>query len=420
MPAQFGLGTKSKVNPIADGSWLSRERVIRIAAISAAAGLAMLLFLWAARSGTVDRFGQPVGSDFTAFWNAGRIANAGHPAQAWDLGALNAAVRATHGTAYPIAWLYPPVFLLVASALAAMPYLTALLLWQLFSLSIVAVVLQRILKDRAATAVALASPLTPMVLAHGQNAFLTAGLLGSGLLLLERRPWLGGFLLGALVYKPQLALVIGPLLLFTRNWRALAAAILAAAALIALSWAAFGAECWTAFAQSLAASRAFMEQGAVGFHKSASLFAVARMWGGPVAAGYAVQIAGMAAALVILWRSAKAVPNIRSAGACAAAALSTPYLLDYDLAIVGLGAVFLYAEARQRGFQPYERFALAFIWAVPWISRPAAQYALVPLGAISILLLGWFAWRSARQGIAMPPLTCSVCPVTYPASLDAR
>ena len=49
-----------------------------------------------ARAGTVDFFGQPVGSDFTAFWNAGLIANQGHPTQAWNLDLLNAGVRATH------------------------------------------------------------------------------------------------------------------------------------------------------------------------------------------------------------------------------------------------------------------------------------------------------------------------------------
>src|SRR5438046_1613161 len=103
-----------KVEAIASGSWLTRERVLGVAVISGAAGAAMLLFLWLARAGTVDFFGQPVGSDFTAFWNAGLIANQGHPTQAWNLDLLNAGVRATHGTSYEIAWLYPPVFLLVA------------------------------------------------------------------------------------------------------------------------------------------------------------------------------------------------------------------------------------------------------------------------------------------------------------------
>jgi hypothetical protein len=137
-----------------------------------------------------------------------------------------------------------------------------------------------------------------------------------------------------------------------------------------------------------------------------------RLWGGSVGAGYAAQLAGIVAALLLIWRSAGNGTNFRAAAVCAAAALSTPYLFDYDMAVVGIGAAFLYAEARRSGFLPYEGSALAFIWIAPWFSRPAAQYLALPLGPAAMLLLAWLAWRRVRQGIAIPPLTCSVCPVT--------
>ncbi|MEA3057410.1 MAG: hypothetical protein QOF34_225 [Sphingomonadales bacterium] len=397
---------------LASGSWVTRERVKAIATVSAAAGVAMLLFLWLAGHGTIDFFGQPIGSDFTAFWNAGRLANIGEAPQAWNPDALNASVRSTHGVTYPTAWLYPPVFLLVAAPLAAMPYLAALLLWQTLSLGAIALTLNAILKDRRAMMIALASPLTPMVLAHGQNAFLTAALLGAGLVALDRRPRTAGSLLAGLVYKPQLGLVVAPLLIMTKRWRALAWGALTGIALIGLSLLLWGVSSWIAFANSLAISRMYMEQGAIGFYKSASLFAMARQWGAPVALGYGLQAAGLLAALWILFRARNASTNIRAAGVCAAAALSTPYLIDYDMAVVGLGAVFLYAEARRSAFAPYERSALAIIWIAPWFSRPAAQYLTIPLGPLAMLLLAWLTVRRMRQGIAIPPLTCSVCPVT--------
>jgi hypothetical protein len=400
------------VKALESGSWLSRERVTRVAFISAAAGAAMLLFLWLARTGTVDYFGQPVGSDFSAFWNAGHLANAGAAPHAWNHAMLNASIQATHGTPYNAAWLYPPVFLLVMAALAALPYLPALLAWQSFSLTIIGLTLRRILKNRRDTLIAIASPLTPLVLAHGQNSFLTAGLLGGGLILLEDRPELAGCLLGGLAYKPQLALVLLPLLLLIRNWRALIAAASMAAALVLLSTMIWGLDSWIAFAGSLHMGREYMEQGTAGFYKSPSLFSMARLWGGSVSIGYAAQLAGIVAALLLIWRSAGKGTNFRAAAVCAAAALSTPYLFDYDMAVVGIGAAFLYAEARQARFLPFERSALAFIWIAPWVSRPAAQYLMLPLGSAAMLLLAWLAWRRMRQGIVIPPLTCNVCPVT--------
>jgi hypothetical protein len=35
------------------------------------------------------------------------------------------------------------------------------------------------------------------------------------------------------------------------------------------------------------------------------------------------------------------------------------------------------------------------IWIAPLFTRPAAQFALLPLAQIAILLLAWMAWRRA-------------------------
>jgi hypothetical protein len=376
-----------------------------IAVLSALGGAGMLLFLWLARHGTVSYFGQPVGSDFTAFWNAGKLADAGEAASAWNPAMLNAGVEATHGIVFGTAWLYPPVFLLVAAPLAVLPYLPALLIWQLVSLGLLALTLDAILKDRRALLVALASPLTPMVLGHGQNAFLTASLLGSALLFLNRKPWRSGALFGGLIYKPQLGIVVVPLLLFTRSLRAILAAIFIAAALVALTICLWGIESWMAFFASLDVGRSYMELGAVGFYKSASLFSAVRMWGASIVVGYIVQAVGTIFAIYLLWTTRKASTNLRAAAACAAAALSTPYLLDYDMAVVGIGGAFLYAEAVRTRSLDFERTVLAFIWIAPWFSRPLAQEAAIPLGPVAMILLSVVAVRRARQGIAIPPLT---------------
>ena len=52
---------------IACGSWLSADRVRAVALISGIMGIAMLGYLLFGGRGTVEPFGQPYGSDFTAF-----------------------------------------------------------------------------------------------------------------------------------------------------------------------------------------------------------------------------------------------------------------------------------------------------------------------------------------------------------------
>jgi hypothetical protein len=383
---------------LASGVWLTGSRVRAIAVISGLFGAAMLAFLALAGEGTLDPFGQPIGTDFSAFWHAGRIANGGNPAAAWDLELLNTSVRATHaGSDFATAWVYPPVFLLVASPLAALPYLPALLVWQLLGVVLIIWALSAILKDRLAVLVCLASPLTPMVLGHGQNAFLTSALLGGGLLALAAdRPGRAG-MFGALACKPQLAVQVAPLLLFTRNWRAIGASLLVSAILIGASLLLWGADAWLAFIDSTSLPRRFMEEGAVGHYKSASLFSMARHWGASLAFSYLLQALGAVAGMALLWRLRASSPFVLCAVACAGIALSTPYLLDYDMTVVGLGAVFLYAEARRTTFLDYEKAALAYIWVAPWFGRQVAEIAYLPLLPVSMVLLAVLAHRRATE-----------------------
>ena len=64
----------------------------------------------------------------------------------------------------------------------------------------------------------LAFPAVFLNAAHGQNGFLSAALLGGGLLIMDRRPLLAGVCFGAMAFKPHLALAIPFALIFARRW----------------------------------------------------------------------------------------------------------------------------------------------------------------------------------------------------------
>lgn len=383
------------IEQLRTGEWLSRERVQRIALISALAGAAMLGIVMLTAKGTIDLLGRPVGTDFSAFWNAGWLANRGRAGDAWNIAIHTATMRVNHGAPQldPTPWFYPPVFLMVASPLARLPYLLAVTLWQALSLALIGATLWKIVGDRRAVLVALASPLSWSVLGHGQNAYLTAALLGGGLAAIGKSAS-GGALFGALVYKPQMGLLLAPWLVIERRWAAMVVGAAAALTLIGLSILFWGWSSWIAFADALEFGRSqILEEGAVPFYKSASLFGAARLWGASVPVAYAVQSVGAAASLALIWRLRSASWRVRSAGFCAAAALWTPYVQDYDLAVVGVGAAFLYSESVETGFAPWERSALALMWAQPGFARAAAQWLLLPTGPMITLLLAWFVMR---------------------------
>ena len=216
----------------------------------------------------IDLWSRPLGTDFSGVWVAGQEVRAGHPSLPYDNAAHAAAQSAAFGPSDSfLPWPYPPFFLVVAGLLAALPYLAALALWQgatlAFYLAAVLRGLGEAMPGRRDTIVAaLAFPAVAIDLLHGQNGFLSAGLIGFGTLLLQRRPLAGGVLLGLLAYKPQLALAVPVALAAGRHWRALAMAGVTMAAMTVGTLVAFGPEPWHAFVRNLGfARRIILEAG---------------------------------------------------------------------------------------------------------------------------------------------------------------
>ena len=392
------------IGALRSGSWLTRERVRRIAMIAGLGSIALIVWLFATSSGTLDWIGRPLGTDFSNVWTAGRMALEGRAAEAWNWDAHFAVQRAVHHKADVdvFGWHYPPPFLLVAAALATLPYIPALVLWQAVTLVPFAWMMTRLVREerRDVLLLTLAAPVTLMCLTHGHNGFLTGLLLGGGLLLLDRRPLLAGLLFGCLIYKPQFALIVPPLLLAGRSWRAILGAGLSAAALVAITLVVWGWPVWQAFLDSLPLTRnVIIEQGSTGFHKIMSPFAAMRLWGGSIGAAYAVQLAFTLAAVAgvcwFAWRRDRL--ELRNAFVCAATAISTPYVLDYDLVVLLPALAWLWLDGRKRGFLPWDGTWMALIWFAPLVARNLAQVSLIPLGLISALAVAGIALRRALR-----------------------
>ncbi len=244
-----------------------------------------------------------------------------------------------------------------------------------------------------------------MNLGHGHNGFLTAALMGFALVSLDTRPVLAGVLFGLLSYKPQFGLMIPLVLLATGRWRTLFAAAATVAALVIAATLAFGMETWRAFFVFAEYTRAIvLETGETGWHKIQSVFSWTRMWGAPLSLAYAIQGAvtlAIAAAMIWLWRSPASFA-LKAAALCLAAILGTPYSIDYDLMVLAPAIAFLAIDGLSRGFDPWEKSALAFLWAVPLVARGFAQVTLIPLGVIAMLVVFALILRKASGRSAAP------------------
>jgi hypothetical protein len=288
--------------------------------------------------------------------------------------------------------------MLAAETLARMPYGLALAMWTLATLAVYLAAIHRILPGRVAMLAALGFPAVLSNLSHGQNGFLTAGLLGCALVLLERRPWIAGIFFGLLAYKPQFAPLIPLALAAGRCWRTICAAALTVATAIAVSWSVFGPSAWQAFFTSLKIARvAGLEQGSAGWEKLQSLFAAVRMFGGNVQTAYAVQaVSAAVAATTVVWIWRKPIsPAIKGAALGAGMLTLTPYVFDYDLVILALPIAWLASVGLRQGFLPWEKITLFAAWLVPLLARRVGAELHVPLTpAVMALLLGMIVRRA--------------------------
>jgi hypothetical protein len=381
-----------------DAAWLDADRAKAwsngLFAVTMLAVAAMVGF----SRGGLDAGGKALGTDFLSFYSASELALGGRPAAAYDPAAHHAAEIATFGRDLGyFAFFYPPMFLLVCTPLAVLPYTGALAVWLAGTFSAFAATMRGWLDRRIGWPAVVAYPAVFLTVGHGQNAFLSAALLGAGALWLERRAALAGVAFGLLAFKPHFGLLLPVALIAGRRWKTLSAATATVIAFGCASWFAFGAPTWLAFLRNGALARETLERGVV-LPKMASTFAAVRVLGGAVALAYSLQgIVLLVTAVALVW-AIKRRPDVRSEGALltVAALLATPFLLDYDLVMLALPMAWLLREGMRTGFRPWEKIGLLAGYLLPLAARPFAMFAHVPLAPV--VLAGIFGLVLRRVG----------------------
>lgn len=393
-----------------DADWLDGRRARAYLNILAAITLIGVVGYLALSRGGLDPLGKPLGTDFASFWTASQLALAGHPADAWRVDIHGAAQAAMFGPeAGYTAFLYPPPYLLLCLPLALAPYVFALAAWLLLTgLAFVRTVTAWCVEaggQGLGWLPILAFPAVVVNAGHGQNGFLTAALLGTGALVCDRRPWLAGVLFGALIIKPQLAVLIPVFLLLAGNWRSALAAGLTVVALCLLSLAIFGPAAWQGFLDSSGLARALLQNGTIGYAKLQSAYAGVRLLGGANGLAWMVQAATALVAIAALWTVRRRTSGPANGAALAGATLlTTPFLHDYDLTLLAVPLAWLFSRANRTGFLPWERLALLAGFMLPLVSQTVGTAVGIPLAPLVVLaIVLCIVRRAAMEGAAPQP-----------------
>lgn len=392
---------------LATASWLTAARVRRLAVVFGV----FAVLLWAADSirhtshGLVNAEGDQLGRDFVNYWAGAHLAAEGRAAQVYDLQHFVVFERAHTAANAHLKWYsYPPTTILLSLPLALTAFVPGLLLWLAAGGLILAAMLRRALGWGWGLVAAFTTPAALMNAVSGQNGAYSAALLAGGILALERRPWLAGMLFGTLCFKPHLALLVPVALIAGGYWRALLAGAVSALVLTGASYLAFGAASWSGFLHNAPINVHVLEHGLGFWERMPTPFSAVRLAGGSLSLAYAAQAAsalGAAVLTALAWRS-RAPLRVRGAVLILAGFLATPYAWDYDLVVSIFAVVWLAAEARERGFMPYEKVTLLLLAALPLAALLVQRALPLNIGCLILWASLLIAARRAREPAAMP------------------
>lgn len=384
-------------HPLRDAPWINAERMRIWGLILLAITVLAMIGLVVTANGNMDITGKPLGTDFISFWTAARLALTDGVAATYTPAlhyALQKAVFPPDPGYY--AFFYPPLFLLLVLPLGGLPYLAALAIWLGVTGSAYILVLRRFMGPELPLWSVLAYPAVLANAGHGQNGFLTTALLGTGLWLMDKAPWLAGLAFALLACKPHMLVLIPPVLLLTGRWRVLAATMLGVALFATITTAMFGITGWRGFLDVSPLARAVLEQNGVGYEKMQSLFAAVRLLGGGVWLAYGAQaLAAIAAAgLLVSLRLRCALHGpLEQAMIAALVLVPSPFMLDYDLSVLAVPLAILATTGIRTGFMPYEKLVLLAAFALPALARTIAGTIGLPVTPLVMAALVWVLAR---------------------------
>jgi hypothetical protein len=355
-----------------------------------------------AGNGYVDDTGLPVGHDFAVFWSASKVARNQTPEQAYDLNAINGVMLDAIGTNIPQwAWNYPPTFFLFICPLSLLDYPVSYIAWSSITFMLLALIILLIARIPLAIFLLIGFPAVVYNLFAGQNGFLSAFLLGAGLLMINTCSFGGGIVLSLLLFKPHLTIMIPFALIAGKYWTAFIGFIVGSFGYFLLSLSLFGSNSWFAFLENLPFSFSHWQTDTF-WIKMPSLYALARLIGVDSATAAILQLSALLLLIFIVmyaWAQKISFP-VKGSLLVICTVLASPYLFHYDLCLLTLLFAWLGKEVI-RDIDMHREAVLILCWVGLYLSffiLPEYGLNLTLVFLIMLLMLTWnYARREQRE-----------------------
>ncbi len=383
------------------------ERFARLSAIMMALGVAIYVVSVVVKINAPGYQGEAVQIDFAAFWAAARLALAGEPLAAFDIGRLQVAMALPPDTpGGEMLWLYPPGWHMVITPFGLLPFSLAFTVYSALSYLAFALAVRPLAAPLpGGLALMLAGPAIVLILKFGNNSlFSTAALIAALGALGQGRAALAGCFIALLTLKPQLGVLIPVALIAGGYWRVIGWATAGTVAIAAVSTLVMGVAYWGAWFETLRFMSELMQTDLVRFYLMITWYALARFWGIAHEAAFVIQMTFTlvsAAAVAWVWRRPVNF-DLKAATLCIAILVAAPYAWHYEMSLALAAAMFLARDGF--GATTGARLWLFALWIgqVPGLALehevPPAVYSAPLLTAT----LGLCLWRAARAPEPVP------------------
>lgn len=333
--------------------------------------------------------GTPAGGDFINLWAAAKLALEGRFAEVYDPAAFMSFQAGLAGAPTGLRlWVYPSHSLLLIWPFGLMDYYPALLVWSALGLAVLAAGCRSLGLGRLETVIVLVSPASVLCLHHGQTGNLMTGLL---LLALARTGNPRSVAAGAfLTVKPQFGLLLPLFWMLERRWATVfSTAGIVAAGLVA-TFVVTGPAAWQAYAaETLPLLSLLAREGTGPFMTMVpSMFMSARILteDGDLALAIHFVVAGVVVVALAwrLWREQDWMRRVTLI--LLGTAVLTPYLHNYDLGVVVVGALLVL-----RRFPPGRRGELGaatLVALAPALPVVVALFYAIGVPASPLIMLG--------------------------------